>query len=256
MDGPRVLRPLGYAEIFNEAFDLYKRNFLLFTGIGAVVYIPYALLLVLLGGSSIAQNVIQLLFWIPTSVSYIAIIKALADRYLDREATIASCWAFAWRRFLPYFVTLLLAALLFMVGLLLFLLPGIFIGLFWFAFFIWSVPIIEGRYYVDAIRRCRELAAGQYGRIFVMIILMGFVFAIVYMILIALLVPLVWVGGAGATGPTSMTVRLLMGAWTALAGVLFTPIVALPEVLFYFDVRVRKEGYDVELLAQEMAGEG
>ena len=31
--------------------------------------------------------------------------------------------------------------------------------------------------------------------------------------------------------------------------------VALPMVLLYFDVRVRKEGYDVELLAQEM-GEG
>jgi hypothetical protein len=257
MDGPRVLRPLGYAEIFNESFDLYKRNFALFTGIGAIVYIPYALLFILLGGSQAGQNLVQVLFWIPSSVCYIAIVKALADRYLNREATINGCYAFAWRRVLPFFLTMLLAGLLFLGGLVLLVVPGILIAIFWFTFFIWNVPVVEGRYYADAIRRCRELAAGQYGRILVMFILMGIVFGIAYLILIAILVPLLLLAGAGS-GPgaaTSMTMRLFLGFYTGLIGVFLTPIVALPELLFYFDTRVRKEGYDVELLAQEMAGE-
>ena len=48
MREPRILRPMELGEIFNEAFYLYQRNFLLFVGIGAIVHVPYALVVALL----------------------------------------------------------------------------------------------------------------------------------------------------------------------------------------------------------------
>jgi hypothetical protein len=44
--------------------------------------------------------------------------------------------------------------------------------------------------------------------------------------------------------------QLVTGTMQAL----LTPITVMPFVLLYFDVRVRREGYDVELLAREMGG--
>jgi hypothetical protein len=39
----------------------------------------------------------------------------------------------------------------------------------------------------------------------------------------------------------------------ALATVITTPFVMLVIVLLYFDLRIRKEGFDIEVMARELA---
>src|SRR2546421_4993726 len=85
MSEPRMLRPMDYGEILNEAFDLYKRNFGLFAGIGASVYIPYYLFTALGARYPIITVIASIIFYIPMAAANGAIIKALADRYLGRE---------------------------------------------------------------------------------------------------------------------------------------------------------------------------
>jgi len=253
MSEPRMLRPMDYGEILNEAFDLYKRNFGLFAGIGACVYIPYYLLVALGARYPIVTAVASIVFYIPMAAANGAIIKALADRYLGREATIAGSWAYVFRRLVPYLLTAILAVLLFMIGFVLLCVPGIIVA-FWL-YFLYNVMIVEDRFYVEAIQRSRELAAGQWGRIFIVAVLSFLIYGAV-MVILGMFVGMqvVFMGKAGAADVplwVSVSRGLAQGVTTAIVA----PLVSLMSVLLYFDVRVRKEGFDIELLSQEM-GDG
>jgi hypothetical protein len=245
---------LGYAEIFNEAFDLYKRNFVLFAGIGAVVYLPYALLSALAANAPLLKGLLALGLYLPSMAVNGAIVKALADRYLGRDATIGGSWRYLLRRLMPYLATSIRVGLMVGLGLLFFVIPGIFVA--FNVFFVPAVMMVEDRYYREAMRRSGLLAAGQWGRIFVVGVLTLVLFAIVLVVvgvveygLWSLLMP-------GSTPTEGAHVPL----WAALvqeildagAQIVLTPITSLLALLLYFDVRVRKEGFDVELLAQEM----
>jgi len=253
MSEPRMLRPMDYGEILNEAFDLYKRNFGLFAGIGACVYIPYYLLLAVGARFPIIAAVALVAFYIPMAAANGAIIKALADRYLGREATIAGSWAYVFRRLAPYFLTAILAVLLFMIGFILLCVPGIIVA-FWL-YFLYNVMIVEDRFYVEAIQRSRELAAGQWLRIFVVAVLSFLIYGAV-MVILGMFVGLqfVFTGKAGAA-EVPMWVSVSRGLAQGVTTTIVAPIVSLMSVLLYFDVRVRKEGFDIELLSQEM-GDG
>jgi hypothetical protein len=253
MSEPRMLRPMDYGEIFNEAFDLYKRNFGLFAGIGAIVYIPYYLFIGLTARYPTITAVAFIVFYIPMAAANGAIIKALADRYLGREATIAGSWGYVFRRLIPYFLTAILAILLLMLGVLLLCVPGIIVA-FWL-YFLYDVIIVEDRFYVEAIQRSRELSAGQWGRIFVVAVLSFLLYGAV-MLVLGLFVSLqfVFMGKAGPGGPAvvPLWVPVSRGLAQGVTTAIVAPIVSLMNVILYFDVRVRKEGYDIDLLAQEM----
>jgi hypothetical protein len=251
-----MLRPMELGEIFNEAFYLYQRNFLLFVGIGAIVHVPYQLLVALLPRYPILGYLAMIGFWIPLVAASGAIVKALADRYLGNEVTIAGSYRYMLPRLIPYLITSVLGGLLVFVGFLLFLVPGI-IFAFWITF-LPSVMIVEDRFYVRAIERSRQLAAGEWGRIAAIGLLMIGLFMGVYLIIgvfVAILMVIATMAGSG--GPQigesmPMWLMLFQGILGAVLQSLLSPITVLLPVLLYFDVRVRKEGFDIELLARSM----
>jgi hypothetical protein len=246
---------MEYGELFNEAFDLYKRNFSIFFGIGAVVFIPFGLLSALAIRSQVGSALVNLIFLVPLVAAYGAIVKALADRYLGKPATIASSWSYILRRLAPYFFTMIVAGLLVTVGFFLLCVPGI-IFAFWVAFVV-PVIVVEDRYYWDAIQRSRELAAGQWMRIFVVALLtsiMSWVISAAVMAIFGLILGVQIALSPGMGQGAGMATGTLM-AWQIAYGLIqaaLTPITSLLVVLLYFDVRVRKEGYDIQLLAEEM----
>jgi hypothetical protein len=132
-----------------------------------------------------------------------------------------------------------------------------FYALFWLSF-LPSVMIVEDRFYMGAIRRSRDLASGNWGRIFVVgfftaIVTYGVMFVLLLLVGIVFGIQMVVSGGAG--DPAGPGMRPLMIGTQIVSGIMqaiFTPVAALPFVLLYFDVRVRREGYDIELLAREM----
>jgi hypothetical protein len=244
MSEPRVLRPLGYGELFNEAFDLYKQNFVLLAGIGAVVFIPYSILLALAKGSPTFTSLLGVLFMVPMVAASGACVKAIADRYLGREATIADSWRFMRGRLWVFLLTLLLASLAVMGGLLLLIIPGVIVALR--ISVLTGVMVVEEKYKAAAFRRCGELAKGHYARLFVV----GVVLALLVQCPAMLVQGLAeWAGMSSAA--------LSVGAWIAaliggIVNAVVHPLNSLLQVLLYFDLRVRNEGYDVELLAREM----
>ena len=56
----------------------------------------------------------------------------------------------------------------------------------------------------------------------------------------------------GDLGDSELAALALRGLSTAIASILTTPFLAAVTVVLYFDLRVRKEGFDLQLLAQQI----
>jgi len=103
--------------------------------------------------------------------------------------------------------------------------------------------VVEGLHVRDAMRRSKNLATGSIGRIFLLLLL---VYAL-WMVATVIQLPLVFL----ATRAGAAQQFVMQGAILAINFVVTTvvaPIAAIGLCLFYFDERVRKEGFDIEML--------
>jgi hypothetical protein len=110
--------------------------------------------------------------------------------------------------------------------------------------------LVEGRGGMAALRRSWHLVKGRWwatcGRLVVASILVSVVAGIVTV------VPLAATGGV--FDDTSFAALLVEHAAKFAVSLITTPFIAAVTTLVYFDLRVRKEGFDVGVLAEESDG--
>jgi hypothetical protein len=115
----------------------------------------------------------------------------------------------------------------------------------------WAVGLpallAEGIGPVRAMRRSWNLVSGMWWRTFGILLLTGLVYVVITLALFALF------GGIAALIPAlSEDVRSAIAtAGTALSDALIAPVFPILLTLLYFDLRVRKEGLDLDQLARE-----
>ena len=273
------LRPLGVGDIFDEGFDLYKRNFVFLLLATAAAVVPLDILLAfvtprlmpgvfdLFGVTSSRSDAFwvwsvsalaRTVFYLPLYVVAVGpVVIAAAARYLDQPATIES----AFRLFLRRTPALLLAALL--SGLLLTL--GIsFCGVVWLVaatqlLFTVQAVLIENLGPGRAMRRSAALAGGHGFKVFGCLLLLGMV---LYVIGLGLRLPLAYVAeslfsyapGAGSLSGVGMSAQeqVVSLLSSGLAHLLLLPFTICVITVLYFDLRIRKEGMDIEMLATEL----
>ncbi len=109
-----------------------------------------------------------------------------------------------------------------------------------FAMYFGALPavVIEGRG-IDALGRSRDLSGGYRWRIFWLLTLS----------MILMWVFMSMLGGVGMAISTGMH-HPMIGAvlYIPIFAAIF-PIVSIIGTVLYFDIRIRKEGYDIELMA-------
>lgn len=253
MERARLLRPLGYRDLFDETFDLLKRNFAVLFGIVAVGVVPLYLLseqLALLAGpGAVVTGIESLVLILAGFLASAALTTAIADSYLGKPISIAGAYRAIFGHFVPFAVTMLLATAIAMLGLL-----GCGIGLVYTllsVMFVTPVYIVEDTRYMEAVRRSWSLASGQRLRIFVLTLLAGLVAGVAQLIVAG-----IWGAASVALGldlehPTRVT-AVGNGLTYGIVATLGSVLQAIPLILLYFDVRVRREGFDIELLAQSL----
>jgi len=282
----RTLRPLGYGGLLDQTFELYRENFLLFAGITGVVYVPLALLQVALvpqsftgfplppgpedmptpppelGGVLLYGFIAMLLgIFVPGVVT-----KAIADRYLNQPASIGASYGYIFRRFFPYLwtwivvvfvVSVIVIGFSLLLGLLsaavplaaplLIALAGILIV--WVMLrcsLVGQVFVVEQLAGMRAVNRSWQLAGGYAFRIFV-------AFVLLYILILVLSVALSMGLGTVAAISQASPMRFLVGFMQGVLQMLLAPIPLILLTLLYFDLRVRKEAFDLQLLAQSLA---
>jgi hypothetical protein len=172
--------------------------------------------------------------------------KAVGDAYLGGT----SDWRSSLRYTLPRLHSILWVTILgglgVLVGFVLCIVPGIWIGVSWAI----AVPVLltEGARGSNALRRSFHLVKGRwwgtFGALAIAFILVGVVSAAISALLSA-----VSLDPTGHSDLVDFVLRVVSGTVSSL---ITTPFTAALTVALYIDLRVRKEGFDVQLLAAQI----
>ncbi|HEX4749481.1 MAG TPA: glycerophosphoryl diester phosphodiesterase membrane domain-containing protein [Bryobacteraceae bacterium] len=250
------LRPLSVGEILDRTFTLYRRNFKLFVGITALpqlIGLAASLARIFtLGNNNSRFSLISivallasvLVLLLVSMYSQAASFLAVNDLYLGRPVTASDCLRRALDHISTVFVVTILTGLAVLAGAIFLIIPGIWI----FCRLIVALPaaLIEQRVGSDAVSRSWHLTRDNAGRAFV-IALLYFVIAIAAGMLFQL--PL------GIAVVVYRNNPAMLQMWTAVSqvgeaiiNILVTPIFMIATSVFYFDLRVRKEGFDLQMM--------
>lgn len=261
------MRPLSLGEILDRTFTLYRSHFVLFVGIAAV---PQLLVLALqlaqffmrgapvvpgpngrpvmapgVAGVSIAVGIVALII---ASVAYLlsqgATISAVSDLYRGRTPTIGDSFKKVRSELGTLYGVILLNGLVVALGFILLVIPGIYL----LCRLMVALPaaVLENLGPRDSLSRSMDLTKGAAGRaflIFVLYLVLLFAFAFLFQM------PLT-VGLAATRRDPEMT-RLLTGFMivvNAVSGTLVMPVFTIATSAFYFDLRIRKEAFDIQML--------
>ena len=266
------LRPLNVGEALDVALKLYRRGFGDLVRLVAVVIIPVQVLAAVIrvsttdNGQSTVQTgtingqphvVLTNGFWTGLAGSLAVFVltgmggnlaaasclRSVSSRYLGEDSRWQDSLAFVWRR-LPsvlwvWFLVFLLASL----ALLLVIVPGVYLWVSWIVAM--PVVLLEDRRGWQALKRSRWLVRGRwwptFGTYLLAVILVSIVEAVLGGVLVALVL---------RNNPTSGYAILVNAVAAIVSALLVTPFTASVIAVIYFDLRVRKEGYDLELLAR------
>lgn len=298
------IRPMGLGEILDDIFRVYRRHFLLLTGISLILSVPPLLLQFASGTAGqlgffftlfsnlgrpvsvvdqqlppppnpglIALAYLMVILVAPFTVG--AISRAGIDLALARPVSIRSAFGGVLRRYLGLFamsllfvlvaigfvaaLTVVIAAMalaireivavifLSVVVVALAVVAGIFLAVRWSV----AVPamLAEGLGPIRAIGRSWALTRGSWWRLFGTLIVLYLLQSVIGSALgifafpVAFLVPFVEPAVRGAIALTISTA----------AQAVTLPIVYLCFVLLYFDLRVRREDFDLDQLALQAA---
>ena len=263
------LRPLSLGEILDRAFSLYRKNFVLFIGISAI---PQLL--------SLAVNLVTLMFRTPVSISLtpstppdfsrllphgqdlvlgllagiVAVVTlqlsqggtvlAVSDLYLGRSTTIEASLRHAWEAFGTLFGLLVLSGLAILGGTILCVIPGIYLTCRWWACV--PVALIEKRGARESLRRSFELTRGSAGRAF-LIILLYFVLSLGVGLVLGSPAGLLLILNAKDPGMLRL-VNALTQITSSISTILISPILLIATSVYYYDLRVRKEAFDLQFM--------
>jgi hypothetical protein len=295
------LRPMGFADILDEAIELDKKNFVLLVGVGAFLYVPLALLQLVTQdpgadrmasdpgafGTYIVKAVgVILLYWLAAMFVTGALTFATSEIYLGHKTSVLACYRRVAKpsmffRFIGASLLYGLAlsgASMIPVGIL--VLGGVMIGtgasgmgvlmvigvLFLFlGVCAFAIPayvasryavytpafFVEGHGAISSMSRSWELLKGKVLSTFgILLVVSLIVLAIKSIILSPFYIPMIQASMSHAE-PSA----ILTGVYTLLASALdaiMMPISSMAAILIYYDARIRKEGFDLEMLAAEM----
>lgn len=307
--GSGRFRAMNLGELFDAAFSLYRRNFVLIAAISALVQVPYAVLAFVLyqvgnyaGLQGQLQNAqrslanpaqpltqdqlqpilnalgpILLISGILALVSVFLVLplaeaattRAVSDRYLDRPASIGSSYRAALGRLGPlvlqslilalgiavvfgaaFVITAVLAAALGAASIPLILIGWIGVAVLAIMVYVrtsLAAPaiVLERLGGWRGLVRSWNLVNGLFWRLLGIRLLLGLITGIIS----AIFVFIVSFAGVGLDTNGRF---ILQEIASAFAAVFVSPITYIAVTLLYYDARIRKEGFDIEMLAQTL----
>jgi hypothetical protein len=240
-------------ELLDEAFDLYKKNFRLFFGIAMLLAVPLGVLLLATPQNSEARLAVNVITYVVTPITTCALTYAALERYLGRQTTIARAYRLGLTRFLRLLSGYLVFGLAALIGFLALVLPTFVVALW--GMLLLPIVVVENRGGVAAFNRARELSRGQVWRLFVLALGLALV-VLIFLLVLATLAGLA-ASFLGVDQPDqidrSSSMMLLVQAGVIVLSLLFqaawSPVFAAAQLLLYLDLRIRREAYDLDLLA-------
>jgi hypothetical protein len=267
------LRPLSLGELLDRTFFLYRRHFLLFVGIAAIPYLivviaflaPGLLLYLIPAGGPMTpsgRTVIQAIGGIfLLAVGFIALVAflysagasifAVSEIYAGRRPSIRGSYALVRGKAATILGIIILSLLIVIAGMIALVIPGLYL--------ICRIPVataaamIEDLGPIESIRKSFALTAGFAGRSALIYLL---VIGLTYGVGLVFQLPFL---ALAAAAPKQSHLLLL---WTVLGqvggllgGILVGAVPTIAFALFYYDLRVRKEAFDLQMMMQAIGAD-
>ncbi len=262
-----TLQKMEIADLIDAAIRLYRHNFRPLLEIVAVVYGPLMVMQIIAqylffnqvlttGGEQVpwgalltAIPVVLVLVaaWIvlfPMSEGALAV--SVSEIYLGREISLRGAYQRIWPLWWKLLLTMILVSVILSAGTLFCLIPGLVFGIWFLA----TTPIvaIERRWGAEAMRRSYDLVTGHGWRVFITWFLLQLMIIVVSQAVatpaaIGLMLLL------GETNPLAQTLGQAIGA---MVQIVIRPVAMIGIVLIYYDLRIRKEGFDLVMMAQDL----
>ena len=151
-----------YRDLLRQSLGFYNEYFPQLMTISVLIYLPCFIIVNLFRTEDSPAGLWQAPIEVLSSLVFIGFVWRV---YSGKEATIADAFGtFSLRLFLRLLLTWLLAGSFILAGLILLIVPGIILGV-WF-FFINQVVVIEGESYLKALQKSREIIKGNWWRAF------------------------------------------------------------------------------------------
>jgi hypothetical protein len=273
------LRPMGVGDILDETFRLYRENFTLFLATVAVLEVPAQIINLLLTLSAPAATtlpagqtptdaqvrafvdataahsgltfVTTLVTLLATALASAALAIVISNRYLNRPITVGDAYRAALNRLGPLVVAILWTGFRLI---LLVIACIVLIGIPFLIYFAvaWSllsqVVMLENASGLGASRRSRELIQGYWWKTLGLLIVVGL------LVWILSSIPTIIAGAIFGAGVGPLAGRILIvGLVGLIIGVIVRPIQIIAPTLLFYDLKIRKEAFDLEAMAQQAA---
>jgi hypothetical protein len=269
------LRPLSLGELLDRTFFLYRRHFLLFVGIAAIPYSfffvinlatslvpvitrsassgrmqPAAIAVAAIGGGLFAI-LAAFVGFVAFLFSVGATVYAVSEIYTGRQTTIRESLGRVRGKTGTILGVLFLSGLIMIAGFIALIVPGIYL----MCRICVATPaaLLEDKGPSDSIRRSFDLTRDFAGRAFMIYMLY---FTMVWGIVAVFQFPFLLLITFNAK-QTQLVIlwTVLMQVGNFIGSVLVAPVSTIGFALFYYDLRVRKEAFDLQMMMQAIGAD-
>jgi hypothetical protein len=254
-----ALRPLTTGELLDRTFSLYRSHFGLFVGIFAVPYLAVLAYqcvgLIFQSPNPRLSNLLMSAVWglgawlltmAVSAASQAATVVAVSNLHLDRPATIADSFSRVKSEVFGVMGLSLLIGMAAGIALIALIVPGVLL------FIMWSlavpVKVLENKGVSDSMSRSMDLTKGSRGRIFVIWILFAVLSIGMSWLVQWPIVAAAGVSSRGAMIRATMMWQVISQTAGFISQVLVGPLITIALSLVYYDQRVRKEAFDLQLM--------
>jgi hypothetical protein len=241
-------RPRSNSEILDASFEIYRRYFVVFIAINifaslpvaAATYIGQNAVLLQQPGGFVTSFMVRFIGAFITPFTDGAITCAASAAYLGSSVDLEASVRAAFRRPARLFFAMFAKWILLVFGLILLIVPGLIVFKRYFA--LPMTVLFEDNNVGDAISRSRKLSNGNGSRIFILI---GSVFVFTMLMTMFL---------TQAVASLSHGVAIT-AVVTLLIATTISPFSTIVSTLLYYDIRIRREGYDIELMTEALTAD-
>ena len=262
-----MIKSMSIGEILDYTFTMYRKDFKSYWTLVAYGIIPAAIINIfsLILFPVISQDpyagdfgvFIEPRFLLSTmifgiaagafhTITYGGVIKKASEQIAGRDIDAKDAFLVGVRKFLPVFLGGLVLAVAAFFGFLALIIPGIYL-IVSFALFFHAI-IIEDEGPFGALGRSRNLVKGFWWRSLGIFIVIGALTAILTYILALPLSPILAYFIFG--NPT--TYGIINIVVTLPIHIIITPLTAIAYTLYYYDLRVRKENLDLDMMINDI----
>jgi hypothetical protein len=252
---PLELRPRSATEIVDAAFQMLRQTYAPLVTLSVAAQLPALAIRISMG--QVPTDPAQMMQWLSEEHSWAllglltvvaligqnAVMVAASQLYLGEKMNAGAAFMRSLMRILPLIVAYLLAAFAVMLGYVALIIPGIWLTLRFIPLNL--VTVLEDGGPIKAINRTWELGRGHIGHMFVTLFLAGLIY-----------IGVALVGGV-AVGLLSTVASLFKDSSvaavlsTAVSAAIF-PLFITIQVILYYDLRIRFEGFDVEMMSRDL----